>query len=174
MDQQKIAKITHTIKSLFFNSAKPIIKELPYIVIFMCMMDYFSQDLRTIQSTIIGPRSYYVACANVFVLFLYAYIGASIVTFVRSKVLKYICKTSFYLITILLYFISHFLFTTFNLSISPTCLVLLAETNPSESSEFINQFIFSEAFSPSQQPREHRSFAILPGLSSDMPSIEIL
>ena len=148
MDQTKVAKVTHTIKSIFFNLATPIIKELPYIVIFMCMMDYFSQDLRTIQSTVIGPRSYYIAWANVFVLFLYAYIGASIVTFVRSKVLKYICKTSFYLITVLLFFISHFLLTTFNLSISPTCLVLLAETNPSESSEFINQFIFSENIIP--------------------------
>ena len=147
MDQDKIKKITNKLKSIFFGSAIPVVKELPYIVIFICMMDSISHSFSEILFN--GSKNaYYAKITNISILFFYAYIGACITTFIQSKVWKYISKISIYLIAIFLFFTTHFLFENFKLRISPTCLILLAETNHTESSEFINQYIFSDTIIP--------------------------
>lgn len=69
-----------------------------------------------------------------FVIFLHAYIAASIMHWSRSKVIKALI----YLLMFTLFLINASLEVNFDLNISPSMLTVLAETTQKESAEFIN------------------------------------
>lgn len=69
-----------------------------------------------------------------FVIFLHAYIAASIVFWSRSKIVNALI----YLLMFTLFLINASLEVNFDLNISPSMLTLLAETTPQESAEFIS------------------------------------
>lgn len=148
MEQNKFAKTLSFIKHLSYKIAIPCYKELPFIMLSIYMMNNLSQSFDSLQIALGSQNAYYAIIGNFLVLFLFAYIGATIITFIKSKILYISCKTLLYLGIISLYIITHFLLQNFGMSISPTCLVLLAETTSKEASEFTNQYIFSNATIP--------------------------
>ena len=76
-------------------------------------------------------------------LFLFAYIGATIISTIKSRNARTVVKSIFYTTTVILYAIGFFLSTNFQLEIcNPTCFILLTETTSTESREFIEQYIF--------------------------------
>lgn len=148
MEQNKFVNTSSFIKRLFYKIATPCYREFPFIVISTYMMNSLSRSLDDALLVLGSPNAYYTTIGNVLVLFLFAYIGAAIITYLKSKFLYSSCKILLYLGVISLYVISHFLLQNFGMSISPTCLILLAETTSNEASEFINQYIFSNASIP--------------------------
>lgn len=148
MSQNKHSKALSLAKLLFSKIATPCYKELPFIVLSIYMMNSLSRSLDDALLTLGSPNAYYAKFGNILVLFLFAYIGATIISYIKRKSIYIISKGVLYLLVITLYVITHFLLQNFGMSISPTCLVLLAETTSNEASEFINQYIFSNAVIP--------------------------
>ena len=148
MDQSKCRKVVSQIKSLFTKIASHCYKELPYITITIILL-LLASPLTTFQDFIqaVGvPKVYYFTIGNHLILFLYAYIGAVIINYIKSKRLKLFCKIAFYFIIVLLFSITHFLSENFDLTINPTCLTLLAETTSQEATEFVNSYLTTKAF----------------------------
>ena len=86
---------------------------------------------------------------NIALLFLFAYIGATIISTIKSRNARTVVKSIFYTTTVILYAIGFFLSTNFQLEIcNPTCIILLTETTSTESREFIEQYIFSNSIIP--------------------------
>ena len=141
------------IKKFLPQIATPVIKELPFICLFMLLMDV-SHILGRIYLRILdlhqnaASPGYIELLGGIVILFLFAYIGATIITVVKNKKVKWGLKSLFYLLAISLYAIRHFLEHNFDLDINPTCFVLLAETTSNESQEFINQYILSSTILP--------------------------
>lgn len=107
--------------------------------------------IRSFQGHILAvgtPNGYYVTIGNYLILFLYAFIGASIINFIKPKSIKLICKIVLYSILIILFATTDYILSNFNLTITPILLTLLAETTSQEASEFINSSIFSIAIIP--------------------------
>ena len=141
------------IKKFLPQIATPVIKELPFICLFMLLMDV-SHILGRIYLRILdlhqnaASPGYIELLGGIVILFLFAYIGATIIAVVKNKKVKWGLKSLFYLLAISLYAIRHFLEHNFDLDINPTCFVLLAETTSNESQEFINQYILSSTILP--------------------------
>ncbi|MBR5891269.1 MAG: phosphoethanolamine transferase [Bacteroidaceae bacterium] len=96
-----------------------------------------------------GGEAYTPLFGRMALLFLFAYIGATIIYNIKQRTLKLAVKIFFYFITVTLYTIAFFLQTNFQLEIcNPTCFTLLAETTSTESREFIDQYIFSSSIIP--------------------------
>lgn len=148
MEQNKFTKAISFIKSLVSKIAIPCYKELPFIVISIFMMNNVSRSLNNAIFTFGTPSAYYIIIGNLLILFLFSYIGAAIISFIKKKYIYIIGKVFMYLMVISLYVITHFLLQNFSLKISPTCLVLLAETTDNEASEFINQYVLSNTAIP--------------------------
>lgn len=150
MEQNKLAKASSFFKLLLNKIARTCYNELPFIIISSCILLSTSQ-LRSFQGHILAvgvPNGYYATLGNYSIIFIYTYIGASIINYIKPKSLKLIYKLFSYFIVLLLFTISDFLLTNFNLTITPTCLTLLAETTGKEATEFINQHLFSTAIIP--------------------------
>lgn len=77
-----------------------------------------------------------------FIIFLHAYIVASVVHLTKSKLLK----GFFYVVCFTLYFIEAMLESCYGLAISPGTLALLVETNPQETQEFFGTVMLKPAF----------------------------
>ena len=129
---------------------KPIVEEFSYILFFMLMMGAWD-TIRLIFLKFSGicisldtSMSYFCLFGRVGIWFIYAMVGACLIHFLHSKLLKYFL----YLIVLTFFGIQHFLMQNFFFPISPTVFVLLSETTPRESNEFINQYIFSDAIIP--------------------------
>lgn len=148
MEQNKFSKTISFIKSLFSKIAIPCYKELPFIVISIYMMNSLSGNFDEILHILGSPNAYYARIGNFLVLFLFAYIGTIIISYIKQKSIYILCKIFLYLLVISLYAISHFLLQNFGVSITPTYFVLLAETTTNEASEFIQQYILSSAVIP--------------------------
>ena len=118
----------------------PFCYELPYICLFVILMAghrFFIENLRNYSDTAL--------------LFLFAYIGAAIISSIKSSRGRIAVKTVFYIFPLIFKVISVFLFSNFYMQINATCITLLAETTDSESTEFINQYILSSAIIPTLQ-----------------------
>ena len=118
----------------------PFCYELPYICLFVILMAghrFFIENLRNYSDTAL--------------LFLFAYIGAAIISSIKSSRGRIAVKTVFYIFPLIFKVISVFLFSNFYMQINATCITLLAETTGSESTEFINQYILSSAIIPTLQ-----------------------
>ena len=118
----------------------PFCYELPYICLFVIMMAAHSSFINNL-------RSY----KDTALLFLFAYIGAAIISSIKSRRSRIAVKTVFYIFPLILKVISVFLFSNFYMQINATCITLLAETTSSESTEFIKQYILSSAIIPTLQ-----------------------
>lgn len=94
------------------------------------------------------PQAYGVLLSNISLLFLFAYLHAALITVIRPRVPKLIVKCVLYVLLLLIYATSFFLFNNFGLGFSPTLFVLLAETTGAESAEFIDEVILSSAMLP--------------------------
>lgn len=141
------------IKKFLPQIATPVIKELPFICLFMLLMDV-SHILGRIYLRILdihqnaASPGYIELLGRIVILFLFAYLGATIIAVFKNKKVKWGLKSLFYFLAISLYAIKHFLALNFHLDINPTCFVLLAETTSNESQEFINQYILSSTILP--------------------------
>lgn len=137
--------------------ATPFLMELPYICFFVLLMGGFDA-MRMIaykflhgfilNDLVVQTPSFLNFFGRISILFLFSYIGAVILTLIKSKKVRIGIKTVFYTIVLILFLIVNFLKENFNLEINPTCFVLLTETTGTESQEFINQYIFSKAIIP--------------------------
>lgn len=130
--------------------ARPFLLELPLIVILMKLLGA-EAILHNIRDTYANSESAIIwnLFANISLLFLFSYIAALAVTWVKPKSAKWGVKSLFYFTILLLYAVQHFLARNFGmLEFNPTCFVLLAETTDSESQEFINQYVLSDTIVP--------------------------
>lgn len=148
MEQSRLVKVSSFLKSYINKVTIPCYQEFPFIVLSIYMMNNVSRSLEDASFTFSSSSAYYVIIGNLLILFLFSYIGAAIISFVKKKYIYIISKVFMYLIVISLYVITHFLLQNFCLKISPTCIVLLAETTDNEASEFINQYVLSNTIIP--------------------------
>ncbi len=75
--------------------------------------------------------------ARAFVIYLHAYIATAIVTWSKRSWVKVLI----YVLAFILFFINASLKVNYDLEISPSVLMLLAETNAEESSEFLHSLL---------------------------------
>ncbi len=141
-------------KTRFYNIAGPLFDELPYICCYILFMGGAPLLLELVNKVLTTESvntypTFLQLLGNLGILFIFSYIGAIIITLIKSKSVKLLIKVISYCIIILLYCISYFLRHNFHLEINnPICFVLLAETTGEESREFINQYIFSSTIFP--------------------------
>lgn len=141
------------LKAKLSKFAYPFYEELPYICSFMLLMGGLNVVWGMLKRIIYInefniPPSFFNFLGRFCLIFLFSYIGATIITIIKKQRLKLIVKNLFYTIAIIIFLIVLFIKNNFNLEISPTCFVLLAETTSNESQEFVNQFIFSRNIIP--------------------------
>ena len=106
-----------------FNWKKPILTQWPLMVTYMLLIGWTSLTSNPI------PRW--------MLIFLHAYLVASIVTLLKSKTVKFLIYIAIYL----LFFIEIVLEELYGMSISPNVLVLVVETNARESKEFMGSML---------------------------------
>ncbi len=140
-------------KAKLSKFAYPFYKELPYICSIMLLMGGLNVVWGMLKRTIYFnefyiPPSFFNFLGRFALLFLFSYIGATIITIIKLRRLRLLVKNLFYTIAIIIFLIVLFIKNNFNLEINPTCFVLLAETTSNESQEFVNQFIFSKNIIP--------------------------
>lgn len=105
------------------NYMKPIIEQWPLILAYIVLIGWVSVTKNPI------PRW--------MLIFLHAYIVASLVTICKSKVVKALV----YIVIYLLFTIEITLEWIFGMSISPNVITLLVETNARESKEFLESML---------------------------------
>ena len=132
---------------------KPFFKEFPFICFFMTAMGFWTiiddmfRRFRAEENFSAHPP-YSMLFGRITILFLFAYLIATVITFIKNKHLKWTFKVFFYVIILSLAVTCFFLRINFDLEICPTCFVLLAETTGRESGEFIDQYILSPTVIP--------------------------
>lgn len=109
------------------NWKKPILTQWPLMITYILLIGWVSETKNPI------PRW--------MLIFLHAYIVASIVTILKTKVVKILVYISIYM----LFLIEIVLEEIFGMSISPNVLVLLLETNARESKEFIESLLLKQS-----------------------------
>ena len=132
---------------------RPFLMELPLHLFFMKLMGVKAVLALIMQrANALDEIDKYPTYLNLFgriaILFLFAYIAATIITIIKNKVFKRIFKLLLYFLVVALFFVNAFIQMNFHLGITPTLFILLAETTASESSEFIQQYIFSDTMLP--------------------------
>lgn len=121
---------------------KPLINQLPFIIIFMLLMGLVHM-LQWIHGRIVTfeeGTTIFRLVGNVAIWFLVAYLLAIIIEGCGKKWVKIL----FYAITLVMFTIQSFLWANFDTPISSTILTLVAETDQRESEEFLNAFLFSD------------------------------
>lgn len=139
--------------SMLNTIVSPVYQELPFVFFFMKLMGLSSIfRLMAMRYNAVDDIDKYPSLFNLFgriaILFLFAYVAVAIMAMIKNKIGKYIFKVLSYIVALLLFSITFFLFQNFALEISPICFVLLAETTGPESSEFINQYVCSDTILP--------------------------
>ena len=142
-------RLTNLLNSL----VKPLLEEFVFIFFSLNLMGITSiNNLITKRLNAVEGISRIPSYLNLFgriaLLFLFAYILATIITKVKRVRIKWTLKILSYFIIISLFTINYFIRSNFGLDINPTLFVLLAETTGAESQEFINQYILSTAIIP--------------------------
>lgn len=125
------------IRKFFINVLRPLSTEWPFFIIFLFLISQTA-----LKSLLVDWRS----MATLKAVFLYlslatliSYLGTLILFLSKSKTLKIL----FYSVGILLFGLYMFLWLVFGTSLSPTILLILAETNSKETGEFIQTFFLS-------------------------------
>lgn len=126
---------------------KPIIKELPFFLIFFLLMGAGEIGWKIIYVlrgvTLSGQISLVVLLESLLIWFFFAYVWACVFLKYPKKWLKILV----YFILFLMYAIQAFLRLEFGSPISPTYLRLLIETNPEETRDFITTYVHSPSIS---------------------------
>lgn len=141
--------ITGHAKVLLHNVVTPIIKELPFVLVFLLLMGAWLTVKQTIGLFILALEPgypwthFFEKLSYLSIWFLFAFLLALLI----SKTNKFV-KVLLYVVALLAYAIQHFLVTNFGEPISPTYILLLSETNARETGEFLNQYVFSSAVLP--------------------------
>lgn len=121
--------------------ANPVIRELPFIIAFLLLMG-ITEMVGMIHGSLVAPQLYpplLDIAGWVGFSFLVAFVLASIVTYSHLYKLRFI----WYSISLILYSVKAFLKVNFDWSITPAVLTMIAETNSTESSEFIKTYLTS-------------------------------
>ena len=118
----------------------PVVEELPFFGMYCLLMNHFM--IRRIYGKITIPQeyiniSYWSILASMCVVFLAAYLFSWIIA--RSG--KTWVRVTAYVVLLVLFAVDIFLIERFGMAISPTMLILLAETNRQESAEFVQTFM---------------------------------
>ena len=118
----------------------PVVEELPFFCMYCLLMNHFM--IRRIYGKITIPQeyintSYWSILASMCVVFLAAYLFSWIIA--RSG--KTWVRVTAYVVLLVLFAVDIFLIERFGMAISPTMLILLAETNRQESAEFVKTFM---------------------------------
>lgn len=126
--------------SFFSKLLSPIVEELPFFCMYCLLMNHFM--IRRIYGKITIPQeyintSYWSIFASMCVIVLAAYLFSWIIA--RSG--KTWVRVLAYGILLILFSVDVFLIERFGMAISPTMLILFAETNQQESAEFIQTFM---------------------------------
>lgn len=135
------------LRELLILANRPYLEELPFVCLTILLIGFPNSipDIYDILATANGTESYMSAIGNASLLFLFAYFGAASVTCIKNTKIAKVWKYFLYTVCILINGTCHYLLYNFNLSISPTWFIMLAETTSNESKEFIGQYIFSDA-----------------------------
>lgn len=145
-----IQKSINWFRIIFPKLSAPIYYELPFLLLFIKAIGY-SPNIKALYADItsFGVNEAYISfIGHLCISFIFAYIFCTIIYAIKSKPAKWIVKITFYILTLSLIAISYFLLSKFNMTISPMCFILLAETSGKESAEFINQYILSSSIIP--------------------------
>ncbi len=115
---------------------RPIVSEFPFFLLFALFL--LPKTVYYINTSLWDWENYplfrYFSLA-----FLYSYIITLVVYYTKCKWIKFLL----YFLSIIINLISFFLAFNFKSSISPATMLLVAETNYNESSEFLSQYLFS-------------------------------
>ena len=126
----------------------PVVEELPFILIFVLLMGGIDtmrmMHVRIVNS--LDPQAPSLMCSLGYmaIWFTVAYVCAALIYKSKKKLLKYL----FYTVSLLFAAIQHFLLHNFGQRICATYLGLLSETNGKETSEFVHQYLLSDAALP--------------------------
>lgn len=143
----KKSKIIAIAKRLISLISRPCSQELPFLCISILLMG-FPNALPDIYHLLASTNDINVcltALGNASLIFLYAYIGATSITLIKNTQARQAYKYSLYALGIIVNGICQYALRNFYLTISPTWFIMLAETTSGESTEFISQYIFSDA-----------------------------
>lgn len=127
---------------LFDKISKPLVNQLPFIIIFMLMMGlvHMIQWIHGRMVTFEERITVFHLIGNVAIWFMTAYLLAAFIEGCGKRWVKIL----FYAITLVMFTIQSFLWANFDTPISSTILTLVAETDQRESEEFLNAFLFSD------------------------------
>lgn len=122
---------------------RPLINQLPFIVIFMLLMGlvHMIQWIHGRMVTFEEGITVFRLVGNVAIWFLAAYTLAAVIELSGKKWLKFLI----YSLSIIMFTIQSFLWANFDTPITFTILTLVSETDQRESEEFLNAFLFSNA-----------------------------
>ncbi len=118
-----------------------LINETPFLFFFMLLMG-LPQAIKNLTA-VSGFYSLITSLGNIGIIFLYAYLCALLYSAIKPHKLRSIYKTAMYVLAVVINGICFYALTDFKLTISPTWFLLLSETTPNESSEFVGQYFFS-------------------------------
>ena len=130
---KKIIRVVNTL-------AAPVVNELPFFTLFLLSISI--QTLRfCFRHILYGQldRAWEILSGNIPRAVVVAYIFTLLVYYSRSKAVKI---TGYVLASVLLV-VFVFLYGVFRWTIQPDIIILLAETNAKESSEFVSAFLFT-------------------------------
>lgn len=121
----------------------PIIKNAPFFIAYF-LLNNIVAVLQTIHGMIAQPYNFvgvslWATLSPLFVYFFEAYIMAAIITLTNKKWVK----GFFYVLIFFLATVRIFIARQFGMEIGPLVLTLVAETNASETSEFIKTYILT-------------------------------
>jgi hypothetical protein len=148
--REKSSNLYSKLKCITSSLVTPFVNEFPYVVLFMKLMGVVAvlHNFEDLKYQVGIPDAYFYIANRVALLFLFAYVGAVIIAAIKQRMARNVIKAVLYALALMLYATVYFLSQNFQLGISPTCFVLLAETTGKESQEFINQYILSSAIFP--------------------------
>lgn len=128
------------LKRISLQFLYPIIQELPFFCMYILLMNHFM--IRRIYGKIVMPQEYInTSYWSIFTSMCIVFLGAYIFSWVIVRCHKSWVRVFAYCVMVALFAIDLFLVERFSMAISPTMLMLLAETNQQESSEFVQTFM---------------------------------
>lgn len=133
----KFSKLSNWLNTI----STPIIKEAPLFFITWFLAAF--EPLRLLHGCIVGgykQRLWLFACVYIGIASLFAHIFASIAHIWRRTWVKVLL----YAIIIALFIINIFLQLNFGNGLTPQYVIIIGETNPEESSEFLRTFLVSK------------------------------
>ena len=121
---------------------RPISHEMPFMMAFLMLMGIkWTRQLRLLVIHHDPEVTTLDVLGQLAFLFLMAYLAASLIHAVNRKWFRLLA----YVVLIALFGIEMFLEKNFEMTISPSTLILLAETNRNEAENFLSMYMFSSA-----------------------------